>query len=281
MHASLGGAEKLVAVNDFEETVKAQIWNSSGAWAGEVWQRTRWMRSPNLLRLDQYGPRDTYVLFFDGGAHSGWEMLPDTRGPNLFKTAGEAIALTGGELSFATDYLNGFDLTMWLADRQPGHVVVSPAPSVVRIIREGSAMDLALDSATGLPWKTNSVSFSDPSRLLAAEMRLEEWDVFDGVRFPVKRANYHSGTRLAEEISQGPIHINSGLKPLDLAAKPPNFAPEIPTRFPLTSSLTVDEHSKGGKLNAGRNHRWIAQEDCSSNFVFLGVVAEGAVGHLQ
>src|SRR2546430_11423342 len=38
------------------------------------------------LRLDQVGPGDTYVLFFDGT--SGWEILPD-------KTVAD---LTGGEI---------------------------------------------------------------------------------------------------------------------------------------------------------------------------------------
>jgi hypothetical protein len=28
-------------------------------------------------------------------------------------------------------------------------------------------------------------------------MRLEEWSVFDGIRFPIKRANYHSGAKRA------------------------------------------------------------------------------------
>src|SRR2546430_9904152 len=72
------------------------------------------------LRLDQVGPGDTYVLFFDGT--SGWEILPD-------KTVAD---LTGGELQFAQDYLRGLN-SEWLADRDAQNVFASPAPNVITI----------------------------------------------------------------------------------------------------------------------------------------------------
>jgi hypothetical protein len=131
----LGGADKLAGANDFEEAVKAQIWNNAGTPTGEVWKRVRWMRNPNILRLDQYGPRDTYVLFLDGRTNSGWEMLPDMRSADMYKTTGEAIPLSGGELRFAKHYLTGFDLTRWLADRNPGYVVTSPAANILSSAR--------------------------------------------------------------------------------------------------------------------------------------------------
>ena len=230
MQAALGGADKLAGANDFEETVKAQIWNAAGTPVGEVWKRVRWMRNPNMLRLDQYGPRDTYVLFLDGRTDSGWEMLPDMRGADLFKTAGEAISLAGGELRFAKNYLTSFNLTMWLADRNPGYVVTSPAANVLRIAHDGTATDTTLDPATWLPLKSNSVSLADPNRPVPAEMRLEEWSVFDGIHLPTKRANYHSGVKLAEEVSQGAIRINGGLRPEELMTKPADFMPVIPGR---------------------------------------------------
>jgi hypothetical protein len=230
IQAALGGADKLAGANDFEETVKAQIWNNAGTPTGEVWKRIRWMRNPNILRLDQYGPRDTYVLFLDGRTDSGWEMLADMRGTDLYKTAGEAIRLTGGELRFAKNYLSGFDLTKWLADRNPGYVVTSPAANVLRIAHADAASDTKLDPATWLPLKSSSVSLADPNRPVPAEMRLEEWSVFDGIHFPTKRANYHSGAKLAEEASQGPIRINCALRLEELATKPADFAPIIPGR---------------------------------------------------
>jgi len=230
MQAALGGADKLERANDFEETVKAQIWNNAGTPTAEVWKRVRWMRNPNILRLDQYGPRDTYVLFLDARTDSGWEMLPDRRGADPYKTAGEAIPLAGGELRFAKSYLTSFDLAMWLADRNPGYVVTSPTTNVLRIAHDGTASDMTLDPATWLPLKSDSVSLSDPNRPVPAEMRLEEWSVFDGIRLPTKRANYHSGAKLAEEVSLGPIRINGGLMPEELATKPVDFAPVIPAR---------------------------------------------------
>ena len=230
MQAALGGVGKLAGANDYEETVKAQIWNNAGAPTGEVWKRVRWIRNPNILRLDQYGPRDTYVLFLDGRTDSGWEMLPDMRGADMYKTTGQAIPLSDGELRFAKNYLTGFDLTKWLADRNPGYVVTSPAANVLRITHDGAASDTTLDPETSLPLKSSSVSLADPNRPVPAEMQPEEWRVFDGIRFPIKRANYHNGVKLAEEVSQGPIRINQGLKLEELATKPADFAPVIPGR---------------------------------------------------
>jgi hypothetical protein len=45
---------------------------------------------------------------------------------DLYKTTGEPIPLAGGELRFAKNYLTSFDLTMWLADRNPLYVIMSP-----------------------------------------------------------------------------------------------------------------------------------------------------------
>src|SRR2546423_11739753 len=69
MQTALGGAEKIASVRNFEESVRADAWYSNGRPLGEVRKRTRWIR-PNYLCLDQVGPTDTYVLYFD--ETSGW-----------------------------------------------------------------------------------------------------------------------------------------------------------------------------------------------------------------
>src|SRR6476661_3223798 len=84
MQDALGGAKHIAAVRDYEETIRAQAWDAAGGALGEVRKRTRWMRTPELVRLDQIGPRGTYVLFFDGRA--GWEILPDLRSTDVYKT---------------------------------------------------------------------------------------------------------------------------------------------------------------------------------------------------
>lgn len=230
MQMALGGADKIAAIRDYEETVRAQTWNANGVPLGEVRKRTRWMRSPNLLRLDQSGPRDTYVLYFDGDLGSGWEILPDVSSPDEFKTAGKAIELVGGELKFAKNYLSDFQFNTWLADRVPGYTVTSPAPNTLRIEQEGEAIDSMLDPRTWLPIKTTAVSLSDPDHPLAAEIRYESWIEAAGVRFPAKRANYHNGIKMAELTTEDAIRVNAGLTPQELADKPADFAPDIPAR---------------------------------------------------
>jgi hypothetical protein len=88
MQTALGGSERIAAIHDYEESVRAQTWNNEGKLNGEVRKRTRWI-TPHYLRLDQTGPDDTYVLYFDG--ESGWEILPDK----------SVLALVGDELKFA------------------------------------------------------------------------------------------------------------------------------------------------------------------------------------
>ena len=229
MQAALGGAERIAAIRDYEETVRAEAFRSNGTRLGEVRKRTRWMRSPHLLRLDQIGRRDTYVLYFDGGSSSGWEILPDLKNPDPFKTVGIASTLSGGELKFARNYLAGFPLNVWLADRSPGYTVTSPAPNVLRVEHDGYATDVTLEPAGWLPVKTSGVSLANPDRPVAAEMRFEAWTEAGGVRFPTKRANYHNGVKLGE-ITEAVIHVNVGLTSRELAAKPPDFSPEIPGR---------------------------------------------------
>src|SRR4030095_5990122 len=77
MQKALGGADKIAAIREFEQQVRAQSWNgNTGRLIGDVTKRTRWIR-PNYLRVDQVGPGSTYVLYFDG--KSGWEILPGTQ----------------------------------------------------------------------------------------------------------------------------------------------------------------------------------------------------------
>src|SRR5436190_24049919 len=68
MQDGLGGAKNIAAIRDLDETIKAEAWDSAGTALGAVRKRTRWIRNPNTLRLDQIGPRGTYVLYFEGGS---------------------------------------------------------------------------------------------------------------------------------------------------------------------------------------------------------------------
>src|SRR5262249_7539354 len=229
MQDSLGGATRIAAVHDFEETIRAQAWDAAGGSLGEVRKRTRWMRTPNLLRLDQSGPRGTYVLYFDGGPRAGWGTLPDVTSLDRFKTPGGAVELAGGELEFASSYLSGFELNLWLADQVPGYTVTSRGPTVIRIVHEGRATDLTLDSATSLPLTSAHVSLADPDHPVPGEMRYDGWKEISGVRFPIRRVNYLSGMKRGEVVTES-VQVNAGLRARDLAAKPADFAPDIPRR---------------------------------------------------
>src|SRR5580698_5189426 len=214
MQTALGGADKIAAIRDFDESVQADAWYSDGRPLGKVRKRTRWIR-PNYLRLDQVGPSDTYVLYFDGA--SGWEILPDKTVANL----------AGGELKFAQNYLRGLNLNFWLADRDSSRVITSSAPNVIVIATNGDSSqrtEFTLDAATFLPTKETDISLSDPNHPVSSESILDQWHTIGGVKFPQRITKFHSGVKVAV-ITVEQTKLNSGLKAGDLAIKPPDLKP--------------------------------------------------------
>lgn len=213
MQRALGGADKIAGVRDYDQLVKATAWRPNGELIGEVHKRVRWIR-PNYLRIDQVGSGDTYVLYFDGA--SGWEILPD----------GHEADLAGGELQFAKNYLEGFQLNAWLADRMPGYTITSPAPNVLRIATTKGANDTTLDPKTWPPVKETGVSLAEPDHPISRETQFREWTTVDGVKFPSRVWVLHEGRKLAD-IATETIQLNSGLGPRKLAVKPTDSKPEM------------------------------------------------------
>jgi hypothetical protein len=220
MQKALGGGDKIAAIHEFEQQVRAQSWNgNTGQLIGDVVKRTRWIR-PNYLRVDQVGPGSTYVLYFDG--KTGWEILPGTE---------KVIDIVGGELMFAKNYVRTFTLNLWLADRDPSFRITSPSPNVVRIADgdSNSQNDITLDPVSSLPVKTNSMSAADPAHPVPKEDVVTEWETVQGIRFPRRWTVLRSGVRVAEatlEITR----LNGGLKLEDLSAKPSDFKPVLSSR---------------------------------------------------
>ncbi len=211
MQDALGGAAKIAAVHDFEQTVLAESWDgNTGRSIGAVRKRTRWVR-PNQLRVDQEGPGSTYVLYFDG--QSGWEILPGTQ---------KVIELSGGELAFAQKYVRDFRLNTWLAARDPRYQITTPARDVVRI-SDGDLthqLDITLDPQSGLPVRTTSISLSDPAHPIPSEEVIAEWETVAGIRFVKRWTVLRSGVRVAEAAVERTT-VNGGLKLADLVKPPP------------------------------------------------------------
>lgn len=222
MQIALGGAKDIAAISDYEEIQSAITFGRDGKRLGKVVKRTRWIR-PNLLRLDQVGPGDTYVLYFDGTA--GWEILP-TRAPNEQK---KIISLAGGELEFARKYLRDLSFNVWLADRDPRYRIESPAAGVIRIADSedpAHQLDITLESGSGLPVKESTLSLADPARPAPSETRFEEWQTVKGIRFPRRTAVFRNGIRLVDITVEG-IELNKGLQRDGLSTKPTDLNPVL------------------------------------------------------
>jgi len=217
MQDALGGAEKIASIRDFEQQVHATAWNgNTGQRMGEVVKRTRWIR-PNALRVDQTGPGSTYVLFCDG--KSGWEVLPG---------ATSAVALEGGELTFAQVYVRTFRLNIWLADRDPTWTITSPGPNVVRVA-DGEIthqQDLTLDPSSFLPIRTTTITLSDPAHPTPSEEVVAEWDTVNGVRFLKKWSVDRQGRLVADAVVES-TRWNGGLNRAELEAPPGDGKPVL------------------------------------------------------
>ena len=220
MQAALGGSDKLASVVDVDQRITADAWDDRGRHLGQVVKRIRWI-TPGHLRMDQVGPGNTFVLYFDG--MTGWEILPGGKA---------AIPLTGGELRFAQKQHRDFPLRIWLADRDAAFAVTSPAANVLRIAdRQHPAdpihhVDLTLDPRSALPVVERTLSLAAPDRPSWFETRLSDWISVDGVRFPRRSEVFFNGARLAA-ITVTSVRLNSGLSIADLAAKPPNLTPVV------------------------------------------------------
>jgi len=216
MQTALGRAGKITEIRDFEQSAHAETWDNEGKPRGLVRKRTRWVR-PNYLRLDQVGPDDTYVLYFNGT--SGWEILPD-------KTVADLVE---GELKFAQNYLLDFNLNLWLADRDPRYVISSPAPYVLAIADKSDRsrrLEITLDPATSLPLKQTVFSLADSNNPAPSETRFDNWQTHRGVRFARAISIFQNGKKLAQ-ITVEQTKLNGGIKPSDLALKPSDLNPVL------------------------------------------------------
>jgi|GEM_PF-1297478 len=215
MQAALGGVAQIAAIRDFDESSEAQTFDPKGA-PIRVQKRVRWIK-PNHLRVDQVGPFNTYVLYFDGS--SGWEILPD----------GNVTDLRGGELEFARKYLANLVINLWLADELPGYSITSPAANVIRVSVQNDPnkqVDLTLDPTSFLPMKSTSISLGDPDRPMPIGHQVDEWTTVQGVRFPRAVRIIRNGRELGR-LTTRQINVNTGLTVKELSALPSDHRPVL------------------------------------------------------
>jgi hypothetical protein len=216
MQKALGGRGRIEAVRYFEQCVRAETWDNEGKPYGTVYKRTRWLR-PNVLRLDQVGPGNSYVLYFNGVA--GWEILPDKG----------LVQLGGDELNYARAYLSGMDLNSWLADGDSRNIFAASSYNVITISTkddDSSKTEITLNPQTFLPLKETVISISKGGRVVTKSRQFQEWETFQGIRFPRRIINFHGDKKLADmrlrEIKLGGRTIAE-----DLATRPKGLSPEM------------------------------------------------------
>ena len=214
MQTALGGSDKIATIGAFDQCVRADAWGDDGKFYGVVYKRTRWIK-PNLLRLDQAGLGNSYVLYFDG--KSGWEILPDKG----------FVQLSGDELSYARGYLNGVNLNAWLADRDPHNNFTAISPNMISISSDdddSGKTEMTLDPSTFLPIKETVITTTKGNRRGTKTREFEKWETFQGVKFPRRIINFHGDQKVADIKLQ---YIKAADQTADLSIKPDNLKPQM------------------------------------------------------
>ncbi len=131
---------------------------------------------------------------------------------------------------FARGYANGVDLRLWLADRDPNHLFAISKDDVISISNKADAShktEITLDRATFLPLKESSISLVDAAHPVVTQTRqFDDWERFQGLEFPRRITNFHSGKRVAD-IRLRQLKLDSGMKSDDLALKPEDLKPQM------------------------------------------------------
>lgn len=78
-----------------------------------------------------------------------------------------------------------------------------------------------------VPVKETGISLADPDHPVASETRFEQWHDVDGRKVAGRIIKFHAGKKVAEITLEKTIQ-NTGMKPADLAIKPPDLNPVIP-----------------------------------------------------
>ncbi len=204
MQETVGGADKLAAVQDVTQTVDLSMTTMP---AGMKVKQTNIWAAPDHFRQESQLPFGKVVVYSDG--KSGWMSTPQGVRP-----------LPGAQLKQVHEELFRNYFRLLLSDRMPDRTVSSPEEGVIEISDQaGDSVKLFVDAQTGLPAKEvyrEAQSMGGPGTM---EEIFEDFSEAGGVKAP-KKITVNQGGKKFAELTVEEYKINTGVKPEDLSKKP-------------------------------------------------------------
>ncbi|MBZ5592972.1 MAG: insulinase family protein [Acidobacteriia bacterium] len=201
---SVGGADKLAAIQDVTETVELSM---STMPAGMKVKQTNLWVAPDFFRQESQLPFGKVVVYSDG--KSGWMSTPQGVRP-----------LPGAQLKQVREELFRHYFRLLLSDREADRTVTSPEEGVIEISdQSGNSVKLFIDEKTGLPVKevySTEQPMGPPGPM---EEIFDDFDQAGGIKAPKRITVNQNGKKFAE-LTVEEYKLNSGLKSEDLSKKP-------------------------------------------------------------
>ncbi|MDQ6699886.1 MAG: insulinase family protein [Acidobacteriota bacterium] len=201
---SVGGADKLAAVRDFQQKVDVTV--NQGAGGMKVVQVNQWL-SPSYFRQESLLPFGKMTAFSDGS--SGWMVTPQGSGP----LPEQQLKQTREEL-----FRNYFPFL--LSDRAADRTVNFVSDNELEISEKGgTAVRLFFDPKTGLPSKQTYRSVQPQGAPVSIEETFRDFRDVQGIKVPYRITIVQNGAQFADLTVQD-FKINTGLTPETIGKKP-------------------------------------------------------------
>ena len=199
-----GGADKLAAVKDFQETAEFVLTPAAGGL--HVKLRNRWM-APGFFRQDSEVPSGKIAAYYDGT--QGWISTPQGEGP-----------LVDLQLDQVRGTLFRLYFRLLLSDRIPGRTLTTTGGGGIEVTSAaGDSALITFDESTGLP---KTVSYET---IQASGPRLQVLETFsdfrnvEGIVLPFKSVIMQGSQEFAN-VTVTDARFDSGLQLTDLDQKP-------------------------------------------------------------
>lgn len=191
VHAALGGADKILAIKDYEQKVTIALAQ------GLTVNQTNWWLAPGAIRQESVLPFGKIISFFDG-ASTGWAKTPQGKMP-----------LAGPVLNQVKQQLLQDFLSLLRSNQIEGRTVNYAGAGKLDITEGSTTVQLVVDEATGLPVKlfADSVGPQGPVKL---EMVYADFKDVGGIKYPHKMTVMQGGQKFSDNTITE-IKVNTGV----------------------------------------------------------------------
>jgi len=202
---AVGGADKIAAVKDYNESARFQLDPSVPQGGGMLINETvRWV-APTYLRQESVMPGGKVTAYCDGKA--GWMIAPQGQ-----------RTLTGAQLKQVQGDIFRVYFRLLLSDRIEGRVVSALDEKTLQIQEGAYLARVEFDPQTVLPAKVMYETVAVSGAPSPVEEDYSDFRDVNGVKVPFRVDILQGGKKFAE-VTVTDYKTNTGLKPTDLSKR--------------------------------------------------------------